>query len=144
MRTPILVGELELTEPINDVHLPARDDGVAVQRCSPAGPHAALPVGYVSLSPGALDAASVAREVWRRLSCEINAQRLRHRFERPSTHCRSGASRPKRSWWRRSRSARSSASFSTHGTVPRVRAHFARASRIALSAIRDRVGRQCA
>ena len=24
MRTPILVGELELTEPINDVHLPAR------------------------------------------------------------------------------------------------------------------------
>ena len=78
MRAPILVGELELTEPINDVHLPARDNGVAYNGVRLLVRLQRMPIGYVSLTPDALDAASVAREIWRRLSCEINAQRLRH------------------------------------------------------------------
>jgi GT2 family glycosyltransferase len=78
MRTPILMGELELTEPINDVHLPARDDGVAYNGVRLLVRLQRMPIGYVSLTPDALDAAAVAREIWRRLSREINAQRLQH------------------------------------------------------------------
>ena len=78
MRAPILVGELELTEPISDVHLPARDNGVTYNGVRLLVRLQRMPIGYVSLTPDALDAASVAREIWRRLSREINAQRLRH------------------------------------------------------------------
>jgi GT2 family glycosyltransferase len=78
MRTPILVAELELTEPINDVRLPARDDGVPYNGARLLVRLQRRPIGYVLLSPDALDAASVARKIWLRLSDEINALRLRH------------------------------------------------------------------
>jgi len=78
MRTPILVGDLELTEPINDIRLPARDDGVPYNGVHLLVRLQRMPIGYVSLSPDALDAASIVREVWRQLSSAINAQRLQH------------------------------------------------------------------
>ena len=78
MRPPILVGDLELTEPINDMFLPARDDGVAYNGVRLLVRLQNMPIGYVSLSPDTLDSASVAREVWQQLSSAINARRLRH------------------------------------------------------------------
>lgn len=78
MRTPILVGELEVTEPINDMRLPARDDGMAYKGVRLLVRMQRIPIGYVSLRPDALDAASVARDVWCQLSSVINAQRVQH------------------------------------------------------------------
>jgi GT2 family glycosyltransferase len=77
MRAPIFVGELELTEPISDVHLPTREDGAAYNGVRLLVRMQRMPVGYVFLSPDALSAASVARDVWQQLSSRINAQRSR-------------------------------------------------------------------
>jgi cellulose synthase/poly-beta-1,6-N-acetylglucosamine synthase-like glycosyltransferase len=77
MKVPILVGELELTEPISGVGLPPRDDGQAWGGARLLVRMQRMPVGYVCLSPDDLDAAAVAREVWRQLSPTINAQRSR-------------------------------------------------------------------
>jgi GT2 family glycosyltransferase len=76
-----LVGDLELTEPINDMRLPVRDDGVAYNGVRLLVRLQRMPIGYVSLSPNALDAASVAREIWWQLSSAINALGLRHGWE---------------------------------------------------------------
>ena len=78
MRPPILVGELELTEPISDVRLPVRDDGRTYNGVRLLVRMQRMPIGYVSLFPDALDAASVVRDVWQQLSSVINAQRSRH------------------------------------------------------------------
>ena len=50
MRPPILVGELELTEPISDVRLPVRDDGRTYNGVRLLVRMQRMPVGYVSLS----------------------------------------------------------------------------------------------
>lgn len=76
-----MVGDLELTEPINDMRLPVRDDGVAYNGVRLLVRLQRMPIGYVSLSPNALDAASVAREIWWQLSSAINALGLRHGWE---------------------------------------------------------------
>jgi len=77
MRPPILVGELELASSFRAIELPARDDG---------DPYTAVrllvrihrePVGYAFLAPDALDAVSVAEQVWRQLGPAINARRER-------------------------------------------------------------------
>jgi GT2 family glycosyltransferase len=75
---PILVGELELTEPIGDVKLPLRDDGTSYKGARLLVRMQHLPVGYVCLSPDALDAASVRQAVWQQLSSAINAVRARY------------------------------------------------------------------
>jgi GT2 family glycosyltransferase len=77
MKVPILVGELELTEPITGLSLPPRGDGQAWGGARLLVRMQRMPVGYVYLSPDALDAAAVAREVWRQLSPAINARRSR-------------------------------------------------------------------
>jgi GT2 family glycosyltransferase len=77
MKAPILVGELELTEPINDMSLTARKDGIAYNGVRLLVRMQRMPVGYVFLSPDALGAASIARNVWQQLSSTINAQRSR-------------------------------------------------------------------
>jgi GT2 family glycosyltransferase len=85
MRAPILVGELELTEPVSDVALPARDDGLAYNGVRLLVRMQHVPVGYVFLSPDNLDAVSITREVWRQLSSAINAQRSLHGLAAIST-----------------------------------------------------------
>ena len=77
MRAPILVGELELTEPISDISLPARNDGTAYNGLQLLVRMQRMPVGYVFISPDRLSAASIARDVWRHLSSMINTQRSR-------------------------------------------------------------------
>ena len=75
MRPPILVGELELASSFRAIELPARDDG---------DPYTAVrllvrihrePGGYAFLAPDALDAVSVAEQVWRQLGPAIKARR---------------------------------------------------------------------
>jgi len=78
VRTPILVGELELAQPICDLELPAREDGVPYGGARLLVRMQGMPVGYVSILPEELDAASVARAVWRELSSTINARRSQH------------------------------------------------------------------
>jgi GT2 family glycosyltransferase len=80
MEAPIFIGELELTEPISSVSLPARQDGlfytgvrllVRIQR---------LPVGYAFLRPDMLAPEEIATQVWQQLSAEVNAQRARFKL----------------------------------------------------------------
>lgn len=78
METPIFVGELELTEPIDDVRLPPLDDGGAYKGVRLLVRMQRMPTGYVFLRPDALDAVCVARDVWCQLSSVINAQRAQH------------------------------------------------------------------
>jgi GT2 family glycosyltransferase len=75
MRTPILIGELELTEPIADVLLPVRRDDGPYQGVRLLVRMQNIPVGYAHLSDDALAASSVADEVWRQLGPSINARR---------------------------------------------------------------------
>jgi GT2 family glycosyltransferase len=95
-RPPILVGDLELTEPINDLRLPAREDGAAYNGVRLLVRLQRMPIGYVSLSPNALDAASVAREIWWQLSSAINARRQRHGLEAIDTLPADGISTDRR------------------------------------------------
>lgn len=78
MEPPILVGELELTEPIGDIKLSLRDDGKSYKGVRLLVRIQHLPVGYVYLSPDALDTASVRQAVWQQLSSAINAVRARY------------------------------------------------------------------
>ena len=78
MEPPVLVGELELTEPIGDVKLPLRDDGRSYKGVRLLVRMQHLPVGYVYLSPDALDTASVRQAVWQQLSSAITAVRARY------------------------------------------------------------------
>jgi len=76
MRPPILVGELELASPVPDIELPARDgDSYTAVRLLVRMDRE--PVGYVVLTPDALDAVSVAVQVWQQLGPVINARRER-------------------------------------------------------------------
>jgi GT2 family glycosyltransferase len=78
MRTPILIRELELTEPMADIDLPARSDGAGYQGVRLLVRIQHIPIGYAHLTQDALAAASVADEVWRQLGDAINARRSHH------------------------------------------------------------------
>ena len=77
MQAPILIGELELTRAIIDIRLPAREDGTTYHGAQLFVRLQHIPVGYVLLGPGELDAESVSRRVWRELGGVINGQRSR-------------------------------------------------------------------
>lgn len=74
MEAPIFVDELELTAPIVGITLPERADGPPYNGVYLLVRLQHLPLGYVELPADALDAASIARQVWNELSTAINAQ----------------------------------------------------------------------
>lgn len=76
MMPPILVGDLELTEPITDLDLPDRADGVPYEGARLLVRMQGMPVGYASVSKNSCDAPDLAAEVWRQLSAVVNARRL--------------------------------------------------------------------
>ena len=78
MKAPIFIGELELTEPINGISLPIREDGVAYNSVRLLVRMQHMPVGYAFLGLDSLDASSMAREIWSQLSSVINARRSCH------------------------------------------------------------------
>lgn len=75
MKAPIFIGELELTKPITDISLPAREDGLVYNGVRLLVRMQHIPVGYAFLMPDALDASSISREIWLQLSSTINARR---------------------------------------------------------------------
>jgi O-antigen biosynthesis protein len=77
MEAPIFIGELELTEPIIGVTLPARDDGLAYTAVRLLVRMQHIPVGFIYLPPDGLDPAAIVRQVWLELATAINAQRAR-------------------------------------------------------------------
>jgi GT2 family glycosyltransferase len=77
MRAPILIGELELTEPITDIQLPERGDGPAYNGVQLLVRMQRMPVGYVLVAPGDIDAGAISRQVWQELGDAINGQRSR-------------------------------------------------------------------
>lgn len=77
MEAPIFVGELELTEPITDISLPARENGSAYNGVRLLVRMQRIPVGYVSLLPDALGADAISHKVWVELAAGINKLRSR-------------------------------------------------------------------
>ena len=77
MQAPILIGELELTEPIVNIQLPEREDGRTYTAVHLLVRVRHVPVGYVFLAPADLGAEAIARQVWSELAVAINAQRER-------------------------------------------------------------------
>jgi GT2 family glycosyltransferase len=78
MEAPILIRELELTEPISGVSLPAREDGLSYTGVRLLARIQGLPVGYAFLRPDMLTPENISAQVWQQLSEAINA--LRERF----------------------------------------------------------------
>jgi glycosyltransferase involved in cell wall biosynthesis len=78
MKAPIFIGELELTEPINGISLPIREDGLAYSSVRLLVRMQLMPVGYAFLGLDSLDASSIGREIWSQLSSVINARRSCH------------------------------------------------------------------
>jgi len=77
VEAPIFISELELTEPVRAISLPARPDGLPYKGVRLLARIQRLPVGYVFLQPGALSHNDIADQVWQQLSGAINAQRAR-------------------------------------------------------------------
>lgn len=77
MQAPIVIGELELTEPITEIRLPSRADGAVYTGARLLVRVQSLPVGYVQLASDELAAGVVATRVWAELAPAINAQRAR-------------------------------------------------------------------
>ena len=77
MQAPIVIGELELTEPITDIRPPARADSVAYTGARLLVRVQSLPVGYVHLASDELTSRTVGTRVWTELGPAINAQRAR-------------------------------------------------------------------
>jgi O-antigen biosynthesis protein len=77
MQAPIVIGELELTEPITDIRLPSRADGAAYNGARLLVRVQRLPVGYVHLAADELTASAVGTRVWAELAPAINARRAR-------------------------------------------------------------------
>jgi O-antigen biosynthesis protein len=75
MKAPIFIGELELTEPIKDIRLPGREDGLAYNGVQLLVRMQDTPVGYAFLAPYALGGPAVAGQIWQQLSGAINARR---------------------------------------------------------------------
>lgn len=77
MKAPIFTGELEISEPITGLSLPARADGLAYNGVQLLIKMRRIPVGYALLAPDTLDADGVAHSVWLQLSSAINEYRVR-------------------------------------------------------------------
>jgi len=77
MQAPILIGELELTEPITGIELPVREDGAAYQGVQLLVRAQHMPVGYVLVGPGGLGAEAIGRQVWDELAPAVNEKRSR-------------------------------------------------------------------
>ncbi|HTU75318.1 MAG TPA: glycosyltransferase [Trebonia sp.] len=77
MEAPILIGELEITQPIPGIELPERTDGLAYTGVELLVRLGRVPVGYAMIEPALLDPAAVARQVWSQLSAAINARLTR-------------------------------------------------------------------
>jgi GT2 family glycosyltransferase len=77
VKTPVFIGELEISEPITGISLPARTDSVAYDGALLLVRMGRVPVGYAFLPPDELDVNEVARQVWSQTSAGINAQRAR-------------------------------------------------------------------
>ena len=75
MEAPILIGSVELTEPVGGLETPARPDGAAYTQVRLLVRMQGIPVGYAFLPPAATDAAAVARQVWAQLGAAVNARR---------------------------------------------------------------------
>jgi GT2 family glycosyltransferase len=75
MQAPIHVSEIELTEPITDVDLPA--DGVAYTGVYLLVRLQRIPVSYTFIASDRLDSASVAADLWREIGPEVNKRRVR-------------------------------------------------------------------
>lgn len=75
MKPPILVRELELSETVRAIELPARQDGATYTAVRLLVRMHREPVGYAFLTPDALGAEAVAAQVWRQLGPAINARR---------------------------------------------------------------------
>jgi GT2 family glycosyltransferase len=78
MRIPVLIGELELTDPISDIKVPERSDSLNYQGVRLLVRMQRIPVGYATLMPAQLDGPSLAREVWRQVGTAVNARRSTH------------------------------------------------------------------
>lgn len=77
MQAPILIGEIELTEPIANIQLPVREDGVAYNGVQLLVRMQRIPVGYVHLTPRDLDAQVISHQIWAELGAVINERRSR-------------------------------------------------------------------
>lgn len=75
MEAPILIGSVELTEPVGGLETPARPDGAAYTQVRLLVRMQGIPVGYAFLPPTAIEAAAVARQVWAQLGAAVNARR---------------------------------------------------------------------
>jgi GT2 family glycosyltransferase len=77
MQAPIVIGELELTEPVTDIRLPSRADGAVYSGARLLVRVQSLPVGFVHLASDELAASVAATRVWAELAPAINALRAR-------------------------------------------------------------------
>lgn len=77
MQAPIAIGEIELTEPIADIQLPTRADGVTYNGVQLLVKMQRIPVGYVHLTPNDLEAQAISRQIWADLGAVINGRRSR-------------------------------------------------------------------
>jgi GT2 family glycosyltransferase len=75
MRAPIFIGELELTEPIEDIRLPEREDPLGYNGAWLLVRMQDAPVGYAFIAPDALGGPAVTGQIWQQLSDAINARR---------------------------------------------------------------------
>jgi GT2 family glycosyltransferase len=85
IRPPVLIGELELTQPVTDFGLPRRSGGADYQGLRLLVRLQRMPIGYASLTPDALVASSAAREIWRQVGPAVNARRARQGLPAVST-----------------------------------------------------------
>jgi GT2 family glycosyltransferase len=77
LEAPVFIGELEITEPVTGISLPARQDGRPYKGVRLLVRMGHLPVGYALLRPDALAPQLVCEQVWEQLSPAINARRAR-------------------------------------------------------------------
>lgn len=75
MEAPIFISELELTEPIAGITLPARDEGPDYNGARLLVRMQHLPVGYVLVPPDSLDPNGISHQVWLALAKDINMLR---------------------------------------------------------------------
>jgi GT2 family glycosyltransferase len=75
MKTPILITELELTEPITGITLPIREDGLVYDSVRLLVRMQHAPIGYAFLAPDALDPSLITKEIWLQLASVINTRR---------------------------------------------------------------------
>jgi glycosyltransferase involved in cell wall biosynthesis len=77
VEAPIFINELELTEPVRAISLPARPDGLPYNGVRLLIRIQRIPVGYVFLQPDMLSPNDIVAQVWQQLSGAVNAQRAR-------------------------------------------------------------------